>query len=99
MNEVFDPYAPQDDWEADREAEMEAYVAGMDVDEMKFYISEKLHIHMKRNNLSQVQVAKICEISQARVSNILNGSGKVSLDYMISVCDKLGLNFNLSKAD
>ncbi len=24
MNEVFDPYAPQDDWEADREAEMES---------------------------------------------------------------------------
>lgn len=99
MNEVFDPYAPQDSWEADREAEMEAYIAGMDVDEMKFYISEKLNIHMKRNNLSQIQVAKICEISQARVSNILNGSGKVSLDYMISVCDKLGLNFNLSKVD
>ncbi len=99
MNSIFDPYAPQDDWEAGREAEMEAYIAGMDVDEMKFYISEKLNIHMKRNNLSQIQVAKICEISQARVSNILNGSGKVSLDYMISVCDKLGLNFNLSKVD
>lgn len=99
MNSIFDPYAPQDNWEAEREAEMEAYIAGMDVDEMKFYISEKLNIYMKRNNLSQIQVAKICEISQARVSNILNGSGKVSLDYMISVCDKLGLNFNLSKVD
>ena len=41
MNEVFDPYAPQDDWEADREAEMESYICPMDVDEMRDFVAHR----------------------------------------------------------
>lgn len=42
MNEVFDPYAPQDDWEANRESEMESYICPMDVDEMRDFVAHRL---------------------------------------------------------
>ncbi len=59
---------------------MESYICPMDVDEMRL-----LHIvlrEIKSRGLSQEQVAKICGISQARVSNIIHLTGNVSL----SIC-------------
>ncbi|ATE85913.1 putative lambda-like transcriptional regulator [Shigella phage Sf13] len=99
MNEVFDPYAPQDDWEANREAEMESYICPMDVEEMREFVSYRFRKEIEKRKYSQAQVAKICEISQARVSNIINENGKVTLEYMLRACEKLGVNFNLRLAD
>ncbi|AUE22361.1 transcriptional regulatory protein [Salmonella virus VSe11] len=99
MNEVFDPYAPQDDWEADRKAEMESYICPMDVDEMRDFVAHRFKREIKSRGLSQEQVAKICGISQARVSNIIHLTGNVSLEYMLGVCEKFGVNFNLRLAD
>ena len=99
MNEIFDPYAPQDDWEDDREAEMESYICPMDVDEMRDFVAHRFKREIKSRGLSQEQVAKICGISQARVSNIIHLTGNVSLEYMLEVCEKFGVNFNLRLAD
>lgn len=99
MNEVFDPYAPQDKWEADREYEMESYICPMDVDEMREFVAFRFEKEIEKRKLSQAQVAKICDISQSRVSNIVNGTGKITLEYMLEACEKLGVNFNLRLSD
>lgn len=99
MNEVFDPYAPQDSWEADREAEMESYIYPMDIEEMKDFVAFRFSKEVEKQKLSQAQAAIVCEISQSRVSNIINDHQKISLEYMLNACAKLGVNFNLRLAD
>ncbi|AIW03784.1 transcriptional regulatory protein [Shigella phage vB_SflM_004] len=99
MNEVFDPYAPQDSWEADSEAEMESYIYPMDIEEMKDFVAFRFSKEVENQKLSQAQAAIICEISQSRVSNIINDPQKISLEYMLNACAKLGVNFNLRLAD
>ncbi len=71
------------------EAEMESYICPMDVDEMRDFVASFREI--KSRGLSQEQVAKICGISQARVSNIIHLTGNVSLEYMLGVCENLVL--------
>ena len=99
MNEVFDPYAPQDSWEADREAEMESYIYPMDIEEMKDFVAFRFSKEVEKQKLSQAQAAIVCEISQSRVSNIINDPQKISLEYMLNACAKLGVNFNLRLAN
>lgn len=92
---MFDPYAPVDDFEANRNEEMASSPYAMSVGEIRDFVSYRFEKEIKRRGLTQKQVGEICGISQGRVSNIINMSDSISLDYMLQACEKLGVTFEM----
>nr|DAN14515.1 MAG TPA: helix-turn-helix domain protein [Caudoviricetes sp.] len=92
---MFDPYAPVDDFEANRNEEMASSPYAMSVGEIRDFVAYRFEKEIKRRGLTQIKAAELCGISQAQVSNIINMSGNVSLEYMIQACEKLGVQFEM----
>ena len=58
--------------------------------ELKLRLSENLRQRRKRNNLSQVELAKMIRSSQSRVAKMEGGDPSVSLDLLIRSLLALG---------
>jgi predicted XRE-type DNA-binding protein len=59
----------------------------------------KITERIKQNALSQSEAAKILRVSQARVSELMNGKfNKFSLDMLIKFAERLGLHIQLMAA-
>lgn len=48
---------------------------------------------MKQKGITQAMLGKECEFSQAKISNILTGKGKIEFGDIEVICDKLNLKF------
>jgi predicted XRE-type DNA-binding protein len=58
-----------------------------------------IKIHVQKNNLTQAEAAKLLHISQARVSDLLNGKfNKFSLDMLAKLAERIGLRCTLMAA-
>lgn len=59
----------------------------------------KIKTHVQENNLTQTEAAKLLHISQARVSDLLNGKfNKFSLDMLAKLAERIGLHCTLMAA-
>lgn len=59
----------------------------------------KIGQRLKEQNLTQTEAAKLLHISQARVSDLLNGKfNKFSLDMLAKLAERIGLHCRLMAA-
>lgn len=53
--------------------------------------------YKRKHNLTQKQIAKLCDVTQPRVSSIFNARFDVlSIDFLIKIAVKLGLSVDVS---
>ena len=65
------------------------------------YISlgQKIRAERQKNNLSQDQLAELCEISTSYLGHIERGSRKMSLETLITVANVLNISLDYLLAD
>jgi predicted XRE-type DNA-binding protein len=62
-------------------------------------LAEALRVWIEREKLTQAQAAKRLGIAQPRVSEIARGKVELlSLDYLVGLCAKAGIQFSLRLA-
>ena len=66
---------------------------------LRAQLAEALRAWMEREHLTQVQAAKCLGIAQPRVSDIARGKVELmSLDYLVGLCAKAGVDVGLRLA-
>jgi predicted XRE-type DNA-binding protein len=62
-------------------------------------LMQSIKAHVQKNSLTQTEAAKLLRISQARVSDLLNGKfNKFSLDMLAKLAERIGLHCTLMAA-
>ena len=63
---------------------------------VKSVIAIHIRAEIARIGMSQKEASKICEVSQPRISDLLNGKIDLfSADSLIDICDRLGLTVSV----
>lgn len=66
---------------------------------LRAQLAEALRAWMERESLTQAQAAKRVGIAQPRISDIVRGKVELlSLDYLVGLCAKAGLDVDLRLA-
>ncbi len=67
------------------------------VNQIKSKLIFEIKNHMKDNDLTQVEMAHMCDVSQPRMSAILKGTGSGTIDLLIKVAVNIGIKNVLKK--
>lgn len=70
--------------------------AELKVNKIKSQMIMRIFKYKNDSNLTQAKMAEICGVTQPRISNVIKGCmSKVSIDGLVRICDKLGINVEI----
>lgn len=88
---------------AELDAELEASRRGPVADEapgeagkrLRQHLMKTLSAHLRRTKMSQAQAAKLCGVTQPRISEVMRGQGDIGLEALVNMASAAGLQVDL----